>query len=57
LREEEAMKAFGEQNSLPNVLKELTNTYIVCKECFELGNYPKVLKADDFQTQTLKSIL
>jgi hypothetical protein len=57
LREEEANKAFGEEKSLANVLKELTSTYIICKDCFDSGNYPKVMNATDFEPQTVKSAL
>ena len=47
----------GEANSLHQTLKELTCNYLVCKECYEQGNFPKVFQADDFSAMTLKSIL
>jgi hypothetical protein len=53
----EATEAFGEEKSLSNVLKELTNSYVVCKECFDQGNYPKVFSSNDFEAQTIESIL
>lgn len=56
-REKEINQAFGEEKSLTNVLKELTNTYLVCQDCFTLGNYPRSLSADDFEAQTIKTIL
>lgn len=39
------------------MLKELTSNYLVCKECFDLGNFPKVMTKADFEPQTIKSIL
>lgn len=42
-RQREVNEAFGEEKSLANVLKELTNTYLVCKDCFTQGNYPASL--------------
>ena len=39
------------------MLKELTSSYLICKECFDSGHYPKVLSADDFEPQTIKTIL
>lgn len=57
LRENESVQAFGEDKALPTVLKELTSTYLICKECFDLGKYPRVLSANDFEQKTIKSIL
>ena len=57
IREKETLESFGEQSSLQNVLKELTNSYVLCKDCFDQGNYPKVFSTDDFEPQTMKSIL
>lgn len=42
IREQESLKSMGEENSLHQVLKQLTNTYLICKECYDQGNYPKV---------------
>lgn len=58
LREgEAAMKHFKEHNSIHETLKTLTSSYLICKECFDLGNYPKILSAEDFQKEDLRSIL
>ena len=35
----------------------MTCSYIVCKDCFEQGNFPKVFQPEDFSAMTLKSIL
>ena len=43
--------------SLHDTLRELTQSYVLCKECFDLGNFPKVFKPEDFQATTLRSIL
>ena len=43
--------------SLHKTLRDLTQNYILCKECFEQGNFPKVFKADDFKPTTMRSIL
>lgn len=39
------MKAAGEQDSLHQVLRALTQTYVLCGECFEEGHYPKIISA------------
>ena len=56
LKEHETLQAMGESDSLHNTLKELTSSYIVCKECFDLGNFPKVFSPDDFSAMTMKSV-
>jgi hypothetical protein len=38
-------------------LKSLTSTYLICKECFDLKNYPKILTAADFEKSSLQSLL
>lgn len=43
LREEKALKAMGEMESLHNTLKNLSSTYLLCKECFTQGNIPRIL--------------
>lgn len=54
---EHALKHFKEQNSIHQTLKNLTSTYLICKECFDLGNYPKILSEHDFERASLKSML
>ena len=39
------------------MLKQLTNTYLICKECFDLGNFPKVFRSEDFESTSLKELL
>ena len=39
-----------------HTLKELTSSYIVCKECYDLGNFPKVFNPEDFSAMTMKSM-
>lgn len=34
LKDKENLKALGEDGSLHEVLKELTNVYLVCNDCF-----------------------
>jgi hypothetical protein len=51
------MKQAGESDSLQHALRKLTQTYILCKECFTEGNYPKILSAFDFQKQSLETAL
>ena len=46
----------GEADSLHNTLKELTSSYIICKECYDLGNFPKVFSPEDFKAMTMKSV-
>lgn len=54
---EQALKHFKEQDSIHQTLKNLTSTYLICKECFDLGNYPKILSEHDFEKASLKSML
>lgn len=54
---EHALKHFKEQDSIHQTLKNLTSTYLICKECFDLGNYPKILSENDFERASLKSML
>ena len=56
LKEQETLQAMGEADSLHNTLKELTSSYIVCKECYDLGNFPKVFSPEDFKAMTMKSV-
>ena len=57
MKEELALKNVGEGDSLHSVLKALTTTYLVCNECYNLGNYPHILKAHDFEKTSLDSTL
>jgi hypothetical protein len=54
---ESALKQLKEHNSIHQTLKQLTSSYIVCKECFDLGNYPKSLSESDFEQTSLVSLL
>jgi len=56
-KEEAILKLMGEDQSLHQTLKNLTQTYILCQECYNLGNFPKVLQAQDFEACTLESLL
>ena len=51
------MKHFKEDNSMHETLKTLTSSYVICVECFEVGNFPKILLREEFQKESLKSIL
>lgn len=51
------MKAVGEGDSLHHVLRNLTQTYVLCLDCFTNGHYPKILHAFDFEKQCLESAL
>ncbi len=51
------MKQAGENESLQQTLRKLTQTYIVCRECFTEGNYPKILSAFDFEAQSMENAL
>ena len=44
IKEDNLLKPLGENESLHQALKSLTATYLVCSECFSLGNYPKILR-------------
>jgi hypothetical protein len=57
MKEDLAMRAAGEGDSLQHILKQLTQSYIVCRECFSEGNYPTILKPHDFERSSLESIL
>ncbi|CDW80830.1 swi snf and rsc complex subunit ssr2 [Stylonychia lemnae] len=56
-REEIALKAMGELDSLHQTLKNLSSTYLICKECFGLGNFPRILTQFDFEKYSIESIL
>ena len=56
-REEAALNHFGEQDSLHTVLRKLTDSYILCQDCFSENKIPESLTADDFQPQTIKHLL
>jgi hypothetical protein len=46
-----------EPGSIHDVLKKITSCYILCKGCFVLGNFPKVMSANDFEKSTIMSML
>ena len=46
-----------ESGSIHDVLKKVTSCYILCKGCFDLGNFPKVLSSNDFEKSTIQSML
>lgn len=48
-KEEQAVKAVGEAESLHQALRGLTQTYVLCRDCFTGGHYPKILSAFDFE--------
>jgi SWI/SNF related-matrix-associated actin-dependent regulator of chromatin subfamily C len=56
-KEDQAMKVAGESESIHNVLRNLTSTYVLCKECFTGGHYPKILSAFDFEKHSLETML
>jgi len=43
--------------SLHQALKQLTNSYLICKDCFENRNFPKVFRPEEFAPTTLRSLL
>ena len=55
--DEDALTQLKEKNSIHQTLKEITSTYIVCKECFDLGNYPKILSPTDFEKTSMNLLL
>lgn len=57
LTSEPTMSHFDESASLHSILKKLTSTYLLCKECFDLGNYPQILSPSDFERSSLMSLL
>ena len=56
-RELQSLEHFGEADSLHQILKRLTDTYLMCQECFQSKNLPKSLSADDFEPHTLQHLL
>ena len=55
----QSLRADPSQKSLTlhQALKQLTNCFLICKECFDNGNYPKVFNPEEFQPTTLRSLL
>lgn len=53
IRNEEGKKSL----TLHQALKQLTNSYLICKDCFENGNFPKVFKPEEFVPTTLRGLL
>ena len=51
------MHQAGEGESLHHVLRKLSQTYVLCRECFTQGHYPKSVSAFDFEAQSIESIL
>ena len=43
--------------TLHQALKQLTNSYLICKECHDNGNYPKVFQPEEFSPMTLRTLL
>ena len=43
--------------SLHQALKQLTTSYLICKECFDNGNFPRVFRPKEFAPTTLRSLL
>lgn len=39
------------------MLKKVTSCYILCKGCFDLKNFPKVMTAQDFEKSSIQSML
>ena len=44
-------------NSIHEVLKKVTQCYILCKGCFDLKNFPKILNENDFEKSSIQSML
>ena len=53
IRNEEGKKSL----TLHQALKQLTNSYLICKDCFDNGNFPKVFMPDEFVPTTLRGLL
>ena len=53
IRGEEPSKSL----TLHQALKQLTNSYLICKDCFDNGNFPKVFKPTEFKAMTLRTLL
>ena len=51
------MRQAGEGESLHHVLRKLTQTYVLCRDCFTGGHYPKSVSAFDFENQSIESLL
>lgn len=42
-REASALEHFGEADSLHTVLRKLTDTYLVCQDCYQAKNLPHTM--------------
>lgn len=56
-KEMNALEHFGERNSLHNVLRQLTETYIVCRDCYKDNLIPKSMSMQDFEAYTISGLL
>ena len=56
-KEDTSMRQAGEGDSLHHVLRKLSQTYVLCRECFTDGHYPKSVSAFDFESQSIESII
>lgn len=54
---DEILQKPDKQKSIHDILKSLCQTYILCKGCYSLKNYPKILEDSDFEKTDLASML
>ena len=48
-RELKSIEFFGESDSLHQTLKKLTDSFLVCQECFAAKNLPKSMAQSEFE--------
>jgi len=53
----QAIDHFGEADSLHTVLRKLTDSYLICQECYSQNNIPQAMSLEDFEAQTLSHML
>ena len=56
-KEDQSILEAGEENSLHQMLRSLTLTYVLCADCYKEEKFPKVLTKDNFEMTNLKSLL
>ena len=57
-----AQKFKNDQNqkkalTMHQALKQLTSSFLICKDCFDNGNYPRVFTPEEFKPMTLRTLL
>jgi len=52
-----ALENFGEKNSLHNVLRQMTENYIICHDCYKECKIPSSMSLKDFKAMTIPNML